>query len=175
MKKEKDTYTELFKLYSQALYRYLYRMCGSREIAEELLQETFYRSMLSLRRQHLYNAKAWLYKVARHLYIDWQRKHSTEQKAMQQFEELECGISTIPSPEDALDGKEQRRQIEEILLCLPEHYRTVVYLREVDGFSYAELADLLGITMDQVKINLHRGRKRFREIAVKLERRDIDG
>ncbi|GAA3404411.1 RNA polymerase sigma factor [Paenibacillus hodogayensis] len=170
-----ETYAELFRSYHQALYRYLYRMCGSKETAEELLQETFYRSMLSLRTEHLNMARAWLYKVARHLYIDWYRRHHTEQQAMQKLEKQASGISSLGSPEKALEEKEQLQRMERVLLCLPEQYRTIVYLREVDGFSYAELAELLGLSVDQVKVNLHRGRKKFREIAAKLEEGSRNG
>ncbi|WP_208918573.1 RNA polymerase sigma factor [Paenibacillus uliginis] len=65
-----DLYTELFKTYQSSLYLYLYRMCGSKETAEELVQETFYRAMVSMKTEHREYARAWLYKVARHLFID---------------------------------------------------------------------------------------------------------
>lgn len=162
---KKETYAQLFDSHHKALYRYLYRMSGSREIAEELLQETFCRCMLSLRKEHLANARAWLYKVARHLYIDWHRKRHTESKAMMEYERRKTASSEMGLPEQEFGRKEQWLRIERILLRLPEHYRTIVYLREVDGFSYAELAEMLELSAEQVKVNLHRGRKKFRELA----------
>lgn len=172
---KKETYAELFESHHQALYRYLYRMCGSIETAEELLQETFCRCMLSLRKEHLALARAWLYKVARHLYIDWYRRQKTESKALADYEKRMAAVSVIGLPEQELARKEQWLRIERILLQLPEHYRSVVYLREVDGFSYAELAEMLELSAEQVKVNLHRGRKKFRELAAQEDAQQEGG
>lgn len=172
---KKETYAHLFESHHQALYRYLYRMCGSRETAEELLQETFCRCMLSLRKEHLTMARAWLYKVARHLYIDWYRRRKTERKALMDYEEHTTAVSVIGLPEPELAKKEQWLRIERILLRLPEQYRSIVYLREVDGFSYAELAEMLELSAEQVKVNLHRGRKKFRELAAQEDAQQEGG
>ncbi|GCL73986.1 MULTISPECIES: RNA polymerase sigma factor [Paenibacillus] len=167
---QKDSFTELFRMFQPSLYRYLYRMCGSKEVAEELLQETFYRAMLSLRLEDMRLARAWLYKVARNLFIDWVRKRKGEAEMLQAIEIHASGTSPMPTPEEALQLKEQRRKMTGVMRKLPEHYRTILYLREMEGFSYQELAETLDLSMSQVKVMLHRSRDKFRELADQWER-----
>lgn len=162
---ERDSFTKLFRMVQPSLYRYLYRMCGSKESAEELLQETFYRAMLSLQLDDTKMARAWLYRVARNLFIDWLRKQKVEARMMQHIEYEATGISPYPTPEEALQAQEKRRNLSEVMNALPERYRTILYLREIEGFSYQELAGTLDISIDQVKVNLHRSRHKFKELA----------
>ncbi|MFC0215437.1 sigma-70 family RNA polymerase sigma factor [Paenibacillus urinalis] len=133
---QKDSFTELFRMFQPSLYRYLYRMCGSKEVAEELLQETFYRAMLSLRLEDMRLARAWLYKVARNLFIDWVRKRKGEAEMLQAIEIHASGTSPMPTPEEALQLQEQRRKMTGVMRKLPEHYRTILYLREMEGSNY---------------------------------------
>lgn len=170
-----QTWEKLFFAYQYPLYRYLYRMCGSREIAEELLQETFYRAMLSLSLQDARQVRAWLYKVARHLYIDWLRRHSSEQKALENMRVLNPVIAHTYDPETEYRLKEDKQKVEWILQRLPERYRTILYLREIEEFSYKELAATMELSLEQVKVTLHRAREKFREWEARAEGRDEDG
>ncbi|MBP1990863.1 RNA polymerase sigma factor [Paenibacillus eucommiae] len=169
---KEDTYAELFRTFQPSLYLYLYRMCGTREVAEELLQETFYRAMLSLRLEDTKMARAWLYKVARHLFVDWLRKQNAEKNMFEAVEQRSSGISTLGRPEEALRMLEEKRKITDVMKKLPEHYRTLLYLREMEGFTYQELVATLEITMSQVKVNLHRAREKFKLLAQQWERGD---
>lgn len=74
-------WSEWIAEHQHPLYRYLYRVCGLREIAEELLQETCHRAMLSLSIQAARQAQAWGCKAARHLYMDWLRKNIRKKQA----------------------------------------------------------------------------------------------
>lgn len=165
-----DPFTELFLTYQPSLYRYLYRLCGSKEWAEELLQETFYRAMLSLRQEDALMARAWLFKVARNLFIDSLRKRGRDAELLQEIGRRASGVSPSDLPEEALDRKEQRRKITEVMNRLPERERTLLYLREIEQFSYQELAAALDLSMNHVKVLLHRSRQRFRELAEQWER-----
>ncbi|KZE52255.1 RNA polymerase subunit sigma-24 [Brevibacillus parabrevis] len=162
-------WSEWFAQYQHPLYRYLYRMCGSREIAEELLQETFYRAMLSLSIQDARQARAWLYKVARNLYIDWLRKKTSEKSMLENLRRLFSPSSRSYEPEAVYRQKEDKERVEWILQQLPERMRTILYLRQVEEFSYQELAATLDMSMDQVKVTLHRARKKFREWEQRVE------
>lgn len=169
-----ETYTALFLEYQQPLCRYLTRISGSKEIAEELLQETFYRAMLSLRQGELRQVRPWLYKVARHLYIDWQRKQAAEQKMRERVEREAEGVSPYGNPEQSLQSSERKARIQAILRQMPERMRTILYLREIEEFSYQELADTLDLSMSQVKVYLHRARERFRQLSEESGRRSAD-
>jgi RNA polymerase sigma-70 factor (ECF subfamily) len=163
-----DLYAELFKQYQSSLYLYLYRMCGSQEIAEELVQETFYRAMVSMKTKHADYARAWLYKVARHLFIDWYRKHRGEMEMNRELEK-QCIENTYRSPEEVLVAHEQMKLIEKVIKKLPEQYRTVLLLREMNELSYKELCEILDMTMSQVKVTLFRARARFKEEMLQMK------
>ncbi|HEU5138832.1 MAG TPA: sigma-70 family RNA polymerase sigma factor [Bacillales bacterium] len=164
-----DTFSKLFDQFHPSLYRYLYRMTGSRTEAEELLQETFIKAMVSLKVKNLKQARAWLYKVARNLYVDWVRKSSAEQRMVDQIKQDALTTSHRGNPETEYDKKEQQQKLAQIMQRLPERMRTVLYLREVEEFSYMELCETMELTMSQVKVTLHRSRERFRALAKEWE------
>lgn len=166
---KRSAFAQLFEEYQYPLYRYLYRISGSKQVAEELLQETFYRAMLSLSMQDTRAIRAWLYKVSRHLYIDWLRKRAGEQKMLQSIKEQSSIVDETFHPERVLWQKEQKDRITRIMHQLPERMRTILYLREIEGFSYQELAETMELSPDQVKVTLHRAKIKFREIDANME------
>ncbi|MFD0714858.1 RNA polymerase sigma factor [Paenibacillus sp. GCM10027626] len=170
----RNRFAELFKTFQSPIYRYLYRTSGSKEAAEELLQETFYRAMLSLRIEDTKHIRAWLFKVARNLLIDRSRRKEREAEMLRQMEIRSTGISSYKEPEEALELTEERSLIAAIMQRMPEHYRTILYLREIEGFSYQELVELLGVSMSQVKVGLHRSKLKFKQLAKELEGGDRD-
>ncbi|MUK90779.1 sigma-70 family RNA polymerase sigma factor [Ornithinibacillus sp. L9] len=162
---KKYTYHELFEAYQLPLYRYLLQLSRNKEVAEDLLQETFYRAMVSLKVKHTMQAKAWLFKVARNLYIDSTRKRNTEQKVLNELMRDYSPATSIGNPEQSLEKKTKQEELEALLSMLPENMQTILYLREVQGFSYKELALAMDLTENQVKVTLHRARIKFREYA----------
>jgi RNA polymerase sigma factor (sigma-70 family) len=148
-----ETFTALFNELQNPLYTYLIRMAGSREVAEELMQETFYRAMVSLKSSDLQYARAWLYKVARHLYVDWLRKHTIEKRLLENMEQVSDGISRLGNPEEAWQRKDTQDKIAWVMKRLPERMRTLIYLREIEDFSYQELAETMEMNMNQIKVN----------------------
>ncbi len=137
-------------------------MSRNKQVAEELLQETFYRAMISLKVKNIVQAKAWLFKVARNLYIDSTRKLKSEQRMMDRVQMELTTVSNIGNPEAALEQKSRQEHIEQILEMLPERMQTIIYLREIQAFTYKELAAAMDLTESQVKVILHRARAKFR-------------
>lgn len=78
-------------------------------------------------------------------------------------------------PETAYEQKEAAQTVERIMRQLPERMRTILYLREIEGFSYDELAAAMELNMNQVKVTLHRAREKFREVEARMERSEEDG
>ncbi|SFA87984.1 RNA polymerase sigma-70 factor, ECF subfamily [Lentibacillus halodurans] len=159
---EKHLFRELFEQYQLPLYRYLLQMCRNRQVAEELLQETFYRAMISLKVKNMDQAKAWLFKVARNLYIDRTRKSKTEQRMIERMKLERTHTSDMGNPVQYLENASKREHIELIFSYLPERMRTILYLREIQEFSYKEVAATMNFSESQVKTTLHRARKKFR-------------
>ncbi|MHA6252381.1 RNA polymerase sigma factor [Oceanobacillus sp. CAU 1775] len=162
---KKYIFQSLFEGYQLPLYRYLLQMTRNKEQAEELLQETFYRALISLKVKDVTSARAWLFKVARNLYIDSVRKSSTEAKLLEQMK-IQYRESKFRLPEDEVILKSRQEELEERLNQLPERMRSVLYLREVQGLSYKELEVTLSLTNAQVKSTLFRARAKFRELEI---------
>ncbi|MBT2688637.1 sigma-70 family RNA polymerase sigma factor [Bacillus sp. ISL-47] len=158
---------DLYRHYARPLYYYLYKMSGSRETAEDLTQETFVRATVSLSFYQQEDVRAWLFKVARNAYLDEWRKRQRRKKipfADYLFSKDEM-TSPYGLPEDSALQKETKEKVEDLLGCLPEQYRSVLYLREYESFSYSEIEEALDLSENQVKVTLHRARKKLAQIA----------
>ncbi|ALC84426.1 RNA polymerase [Bacillus sp. FJAT-22090] len=182
MKKSRQDELEVIYLaFAKPLYFYLVKLTGSDTMAEELVQETFYRATLSLDLYEGGQVKSWLFKVARHAYMDEWRKRKRWgwvpfYDYLSNSKEL---VTPYGVPEDDMKIKELTREVKDILILLPENYRSILYLREYQQFSYEELASTLDISLNQVKINMYRARQRFKLLASRLgkdfERGENDG
>lgn len=171
MKKNRQDELEIVYLaFAKPLYYYLLKLTGSYTIAEELVQETFYRATLSLDLYEEGQVKSWLFKVARNTYMDeWRkRKRWGWVPFYNHLSNSTDFISPYGVPEDELSEKEMVDEVQDVMALLPENYRTILYLREYEQFTYEELARTLDISLNQVKVNLHRARQRFKQLAERL-------
>ncbi|GAA0446718.1 RNA polymerase sigma factor [Lentibacillus halophilus] len=171
---QKHTFSALFEQHQLPLYRYLLQMSRDKDVAEELLQETFYRAMVSLKVKNMVQAKAWLFKVARNLYIDRTRKTKSEKRMVERVQTEQMHTSNLGNPDEHLEQMTKRDRIEEVFHRLPERMRTILYLREIQEFTYKEVAKAMNLTDGQVKTTLHRARKTFRYYDRLLKGGDSD-
>ncbi|WP_376790140.1 RNA polymerase sigma factor [Thermoflexus sp.] len=153
------------------IYHVAYRLLGSREEAEDILQETFLQAF-----QHLKDFRGearlctWLYRIAYNLALMRLRRKEPETISIDQPLVLE-GDEEIPRelfdwcclPEEELLRAELRSVLDEAIRSLPASLRTVFLLREVEGLSTEEVAQIMGISTDAVKARLHRARLQLRE------------
>ncbi|WP_409272270.1 sigma-70 family RNA polymerase sigma factor [Neobacillus sp. SCS-31] len=158
---------DLYRKYAKGLYGYLLRLSGSPSIAEDLVQETFLRATVSLSFYRHEDVKPWLFRIARNIYIDeWRRRQRWKWVPFFDKEEM---ISPFGTPEQEAIAGETARELEGLIGLLPENYRTIIYLREYEGFSYSELEEALGLTGAQVKVQLHRARQKLKQLGAKEE------
>jgi RNA polymerase sigma-70 factor (ECF subfamily) len=150
------------------------KVCGQVEDAEDTLQETLLKTFQSLPKLDFKDARAfnvWLYKVAKNACLMMRRKGKFDPKHMLSLEdalnEEAAALLDVPdennTPEDLLLKKEAGEILQKAILKLPLHYRLVLILRDIEGLSTQEVAEVLDLSESVVKIRLHRARAMLRE------------
>jgi RNA polymerase sigma-70 factor (ECF subfamily) len=171
-----DRITEDFQAihdsYRPRICRYLARLVGQDE-AEDLTQEVFVRVSRALP-DFRGEAKisTWIYRIATNVATDRLRSRSFKEtrrdKASPPGEGSDQDVDALPeektpSLERQMEREEMSSCVQDYINALPENYRAVVFLSEIEGLTNQEIAEILGLTLDAVKIRLHRGRTKLRE------------
>jgi RNA polymerase sigma-70 factor (ECF subfamily) len=163
-----DRFYELVKRYEKSLYNFGLRMCDNPSDAEDMVQDTFlnvYRYIGGFR--HETKFKNWLYRVATSACLKKKRRSKYAPDRELSLDEFlpsdESSVSVdLPrwasQPLDQVLDDELGEVIQQALLELPEKYRLVIVLRDVEGFNTQETAEILNLSAANVKVRLHRAR-----------------
>jgi RNA polymerase sigma-70 factor, ECF subfamily len=168
-----DRFPDLVKRYEQKLYNFSLRMCGDTADAEDTVQETFLNVFKYLKNfRYETKFKNWLYRVAASACIKKRRKSKfapeRELSLDEFFPQDEAEIpDRVPNwaqkPLDKLLNHELLEKINQAIFSLPKKYRLVIVLRDIEGFSTAETAQILKLSPANVKVRLHRARLFLRD------------
>ena len=162
---------ELYGRYRDPLFGFLVkRTGGDRAVAEDLLQQAFER-IIKYRTsfQQGQSFRAWLYTIARNLHHDHCAR--TDRRRVRHDAASELSDLTGEAIDVALERADTLRQGHAALAALPETYRTVIDLAWKRNLKYAEIAELLGTTENNIKVRMHRACKQLRTNYQTLEGR----
>lgn len=158
----KARFEELYRTHRDTVYNYLYYMCREEELAKDLAQETFLKIFQGMHRfRRDCSEKTWCLTIARNTFLSYARKKQPlllEKFPPEQYQ------TWINSPEDRVIRQEEGALVRNVLAMLREEERTLLLLRDCEGIAYEEISRLLGITKDNVKVRLHRARKKYQKL-----------
>jgi len=168
-----DRFPDLVKRYEQKLYNFSLRMCRDPADAEDTVQETFL-NVFKYLKDFRYESKFknWLYRIAASTCIKRRRKSKfapERELSLDAFYNQEESESPnqVPNwalmPLDRMLNNELLDQINQAVFSLPEKYRLVIVLRDIEGFSTAETSQILNVSPANVKVRLHRARLFLRD------------
>src|SRR5262245_52716712 len=164
---EDAAYDELVRTYSASLFHVAYRMLGDSAEASDAVQEIFlkvFRNIGGFKGEAA--LKTWVFRIGFSEILNrlrwWRRRHRFATMSLdEQPNGSSAGLSLpspSPSPEQLLQSKEQETAIQQALGRISKDHRSIIVLRDIEGFSYNEIADVLGVSIGTVKSRLARAR-----------------
>ena len=166
-------YEREIAFHRRELYPAALRMTRNHSDAEDLVQESMARAYAGIR--HFTpgtNGRAWLFRILSNTFVSSYRKRQREpvQVLSAEFEALLAAAAgpadrarTAQSAEDAVLGQFSHSDVRQALRELPEVFRATVYLADVEGYPYREIAEMLGVPIGTVMSRLHRARAQLRK------------
>jgi len=143
------------------IYRYARGLLGNQADAEDATQEALLRLWTHLPRINLFSLRAWLFRTTRNYCLDLIRRRLNTASMPTPEEDEDWPDDRAVDPSAAADSSFRLEQARRLLLKLPEAFRSVFILYEVNGMRYREIADVLGMPINTVKVNLLRARERL--------------
>ena|SRR5690242_7638891 len=181
---EDAAYDELVRVYHTQIFHVAFRMLGDAGEAADVVQEIFikvFRNINGFKGEAA--LKTWIFRIAFSEILNrlrwWKRryKHATvsldaepagngngRSKGFIYGYQVSC---SKPTPEQALETKEQDEAIQKALAKLSSDHRSIIILRDIEGFSYGEIADVLGVSIGTVKSRLARGRADLKKSLIR--------
>lgn len=150
------------------LFRFALRFLGNEDEAKDIVQEVFIRVWNGREEMAaVQNWEAWCMRITKNLSLD--RIRVLTRRKTEPIEESFGLHHDALTPLESAEMGESIQKISQMMAALPEKQRQVMHLRDVEGYSYQEICEILEIDLNQVKVNLFRGRNAVREKMTKID------
>lgn len=162
---------EIYKKYSQKIYKYLYGLTNDIELSQELMQETFYSAIKSINKfEGNCKISVWLYEIAKNKWKDYLRKNSRKKTVLfNNSEEIEK-IAFEYELLEQLSTKSEMLNLYKAIHNLDEEVREVFYLRIKGDLSFKEIAEITGKSEEWARVTFYRGKLKLKEELLKNEK-----
>lgn len=171
-------FEELVVLYQDKVYNLSYYLAGNHADAQDLAQEVFVKAYTGLKGFRLdADLGTWLHRITVNAWLNLRRRQknspalSLDDPVQTEEGEVTRTMAVLDpagDPVEALEGKELREKVQNALLSLPEEYRTVLVLREIEDYSYDDIAEMMQCSLGTVKSRLNRARRALKEKFMSL-------
>jgi RNA polymerase sigma-70 factor (ECF subfamily) len=152
---------ELYRQHREEIYRHAMRMLRDEQAALDVVQETFARAMAAISRTEPgLSFRPWVFRIGTNLCLQMLRKRRRN-AALIEPDAVAAPAANSGNPERARLDKELAKIVDEALARLPDRYRQLLLLREIDALGYDELAEVTQSSPKSIKVTLHRARRRF--------------
>jgi RNA polymerase sigma-70 factor (ECF subfamily) len=155
----------LVRKYQDRLFNTLVHVLGDAEDAQDVVQDSFIQAFVKLETFQRTSAfYTWLYRIAMNMAATLRRR----KRPVLSVDEVRDATGQEPidggeGPAERLDRQQRERQVRQAIAQLPDEYRAVVVLREIEGFCYETIAEILDLPVGTVRSRLHRARLQLRE------------
>lgn len=170
--KQCPTFDEVFLPHLSAAYNLAHWLTRNKQDAEDVVQEAYLRAFRFFSGFRGGDGRAWLLKIVRNTCYTWLETNRPLQQAAEFDESFFSTDSGTPNPEQSLLQNDNGELVRKALQRLPANFREVLILRELEGMSYEEIADITGKPAGTVMSRLSRGRERLRQALRDISSRE---
>jgi len=164
-----EAFQQLFNAYGPKILNYLFRMTGSREMAEDLAQETFilaFKKLSTLREPSKF--QSWIFRIAQNNAYQAFRGNrpqmvSIDEDKSKELSDVQKLATPRSGPESEVLSDELQAVIQDAINALPEKYKTVFVLSAIQKLSYREISQIVGRSLASIKSDIHRARVEVRD------------
>jgi RNA polymerase sigma-70 factor (ECF subfamily) len=157
--------TEIYDQYYQRIRKFILHTVRNEWIADDLVQETFIRINNNLENvREASKLQSWIFRIAYNICQDYFRNKGKASNIYNEEISEETVPSRLPTSQKELEQGQMKKCVFGLVNHLPESLRSVIILSDVSEFNQREIAEIMGITVENVKIRLHRGRKKLKAL-----------
>jgi RNA polymerase sigma-70 factor (ECF subfamily) len=159
-----EDFDQFYRLYSKQLYKYLLFISGDKQLAEELLQETYYQAFKSIFRfKGDSKVSTWLYQIGKNVYLKHLYKVRKERLvSIDEIKDLAC----VSTPEVIIENKEKGINLINALYKLKENYREIILLRSFDELSFREIGAVFNQSEGWARTNFFRAKLQLKDLIL---------